>query len=704
VARHKPAAREAGAKKEAIGMPHAASRIRNVALVGHRGSGKTSLHEALLFEAGATTRLGTVMDGTTVSDADEDEKARGMSISASLASFQWRDVKVNLIDTPGEPSFVADALGALRVCESAVFVVNGVMGVEISTQRLWQRASELGVARLVFVNMLDRERADFFRTLESLKGAFGPHVVATEIPIGSEHEIRGVIDLVDMKAYEYDGSAHGKEIPIPDDLADRAQEYREKLMDEVAENSEALMERYLEGEEISHDEIVTALEDGTDHGHIFPVTCGVATTRLGADRLLDAIVDDLPSPVQHGGLEVDGMTLEPVEDGEMFAYVFKTRADPFAGRINLFRVYQGTVTHDTHVLNTRTHNKERIGQLLEPRGKDTDHADAFGPGDIGAVAKLKETRAGDWLAARDQPIQMPAIKLPAPVMAFHIEPKAKGDEDKVFTALRRLQEEDPTIDLHRDDQTGEQIVAGLSQIHVEVIVDRLKSRFGAEVELMPPRVPYQETIRGSARAHGRHKKQSGGRGQFGDCHIEIEPLADGDFEFVNSIKGGVIPGGFIPAVEKGVREAMDQGIVAGFPVKGVRVKVYDGSYHSVDSSEMAFKLAGSIAMKQALEQASPVLLEPIMLVTASVPESSVGDVMGDLSSRRGRPLGTEASGGMTEVKAEVPMSEMLSYAPDLRSITGGQGEYTMEFARYEEIPAHLAQKVVAKAAEKEVHA
>jgi elongation factor G len=704
VARHKPAAREAGAKKEAIGMPHAASRIRNVALVGHRGSGKTSLHEALLFEAGATTRLGTVMDGTTVSDADEDEKARGMSISASLASFQWRDVKVNLIDTPGEPSFVADALGALRVCESAVFVVNGVMGVEISTQRLWQRASELGVARLVFVNMLDRERADFFRTLESLKSAFGPHVVATEIPIGSEHEIRGVIDLVDMKAYEYDGSAHGKEIPIPDDLADRAQEYREKLMDEVAENSEALMERYLEGEEISHDEIVTALEDGTDHGHIFPVTCGVATTRLGADRLLDAIVDDLPSPVQHGGLEVDGMTLEPVEDGEMFAYVFKTRADPFAGRINLFRVYQGTVTHDTHVLNTRTHNKERIGQLLEPRGKDTDHADAFGPGDIGAVAKLKETRAGDWLAARDQPIQMPAIKLPAPVMAFHIEPKAKGDEDKVFTALRRLQEEDPTIDLHRDDQTGEQIVAGLSQIHVEVIVDRLKSRFGAEVELMPPRVPYQETIRGSAKAHGRHKKQSGGRGQFGDCHIEIEPLEGEEFEFVNAIKGGVIPGGFIPAVEKGVREAMDQGIVAGFPVKGVRVKVYDGSYHSVDSSEMAFKLAGSIAMKQALEQASPVLLEPIMLVTASVPESSVGDVMGDLSSRRGRPLGTEASGGMTEVKAEVPMSEMLSYAPDLRSITGGQGEYTMEFARYEEIPAHLAQKVVAKAAEEEVHA
>ena len=680
-------------------MPHAADRIRNVALVGHRGSGKTSLHEALLFEAGATTRLGSVADGTTVSDADEDEKARGMSISASLASFEWRDVKVNLIDTPGEPSFVADALGALRVCESAIFVINGVMGVEVSTRRLWERAQELGVARLVYVNMLDRERADFFRTLESLKAAFGPHVVATEIPIGFEHEIRGLIDLVDMKAYEY---ADGKctEIPIPDDLADQAQEYREKLMDEVAENSEALMERYLEGEEISHEEIVTALEDGTDHGHIFPVAIGVATTRLGADRLLDAIVDDLPSPVQHGGsVDVDGHLLEPDPDGEMFAYVFKTRADPFAGRINLFRVYQGTMTHDTQVLNTRAHNKERVGQLLSPRGKDVSHVDAFGPGDIGAVAKLKETHAGDWLAARDTPIHMPAVKLPAPVMAFSIEPKNKGDEDKVFTALRRLQEEDPTIDLHRDEQTGEQIVAGLSQIHVEVIVDRMKSRFGAEVSLKPPRVPYQETIRGSAKAHGRHKKQTGGRGQFGDCHIEIEPLEDGDFEFVNAIKGGVIPSGFIPAVEKGVLDAMREGAVAGYPVKGVRVKVFDGSYHTVDSSEMAFRLAGSIAMKQALEQAGAVLLEPIMLITCSVPEGSVGDVMGDLSSRRGRPIGTDAVGGMTEVKAEVPMSEMLSYAPDLRALTGGQGEYTLEFLRYEEIPAHLAQKVADKAKE-----
>jgi elongation factor G len=683
---------------------HRADRIRNVALVGHRGSGKTSLNEALLYQGGAINRLGSVTEGTTASDSDPDEQARQMSISASLSSFDWDGRKINLIDAPGEPSFVADAMSALRVCESAIFVVNAVMGVEVNTARLWQRAEELDLARMLFVNMLDRERADFFRALESLKGAFGPHVVATEIPIGSEHEVRGVIDLVDMKAYEYEGDDrdNAREIPVPDELRAQAQEYREKLMDEVAEVSDALMERYLEGEEISHEEIVNALKEGTNHGGIFPVVCGVATRNVGTNRLLDAIVEDLPSPVKHGALELggeDGITLEPDENKELFAFVFKTKADQFAGRINFFRVYQGVMRPDSHVLNTRAHAKERIGTLIVPQGREQDHADAFGPGDIGAVAKLKETRAGDWLAARDEPIAMPAIKLPQPVMAFAIESKAKGDEDKVFTSLRRLQEEDPTIDLHRDAQTGDQIVAGLSQIHVEVVVDRLKSRFGAEVTLKPPRVPYQETIRRSAKAHGRHKKQTGGRGQFGDCHIEIEPLeGDGSgFEFANAIKGGVIPHGFIPAVEKGCVEALAQGAVAGFPVKGVRVKLYDGSYHSVDSSEMAFKMAGSIAMKEALAQAGAVLLEPIMLVTLSIPDESVGDVIGDLNSRRGRPQGMEPSGGMTEVKAEVPMAEMLTYAPDLRALTGGQGDYTMEFVRYEEVPAHLAQKVINEA-------
>jgi elongation factor G len=679
-------------------------RIRNVALVGHRGSGKTSVNEALLFEAGATNRLGSVADGTTVSDSAADEKAREMSISASLSSFRWDDRKINLIDTPGEPSFIADALAALRVVEGAVFVVNGVMGVEVSTSRLWERAAELGLARIVFVNMLDRERADFFRTLDSLKKAFGQHVVATEIPIGAEHELQGVIDLIDMKAFRYDGAGreNSEEIEIPEELREQAQEYREKLMDEVAEVSDELMERYLEGEEISHDETVSALKTGVTEGHLFPVTCGAATRNLGIDRLLDAFVEDLPSPAKKGPVEVDGLVLEPDESKDMVALVFKTLADPYAGRLNLFRVLQGVVNHDTQVFNCRTHSKERIGQLLVPQGKESDHADEFGPGDIGAVAKLKETHAGDVLAEKDGEIPLGLPVMPRPVMAFAIEAKAKGDEEKMGTALRRLQEEDPTIDFHRDQQTGEQIVAGLTQIHVEVIVDRMKERFGAEVNLHPPRVPYREAIKGTARAHARYKKQTGGRGQFADCHIEIEPLTQGEgFEFVNSIKGGVIPGGFIPAVEKGVQEAMSTGTVAGYPVQDVRVTLYDGQHHSVDSSEMAFKICGSMAFKDAMENAQPVLMEPIMTITVAVPEEYVGDVIGDLNSRRGRPLGMEPKGAVTEVKAEVPMSEMLSYAPDLRAITGGQGEYSMELARYEQMPAHVAQQVVQEAQREE---
>ena len=677
-----------------------ADRIRNVVLVGHRGVGKTSLHEALLFEAGAIGRLGSVPDGSTVSDSDSDEQARQMSISAALRSFEWQGRKINLIDAPGDPSFIADALGAMRVCESAVFVINAVMGVEVSTARLWARAAELDIARMLFVNMLDRERADFFRTLEQLKGAFGPHVVATEIPIGSEHDVSGVVDLVDMKAFRQDSAERGgwSEIPIPPEEAELAREYREKLMDEVCEVSDALMERYLEGAEICHGEIVDALKEGTNHGKIFPVVCGVATRNLGTARLLDAIVEDLPSPVKHGSLKVGDVELTASEDAELFAYAFKTRADPFAGRINLLRVYQGVLRADSQVLNTREHVKERIGQLLVFAGRDVTHVSEFGPGDIGAVAKLKETRAGDWLAARDEPIEMPRPSLPAPVMAFAVEPRSRGDEEKVLASLRRLQEEDPTIDLHRDPQTGEQIVAGLSQVHVEVTVDRLRERFGVEVTLKPPRVPYRETIRRPASAHGRHKKQSGGRGQFGDCRIEIEPLRDPGhetgFEFIDSIKGGVIPSSFIPAVQKGVRETMDAGVLGGYPVQGVRVRLVDGAYHSVDSSEIAFRLAGAQAMRQALELADPVLLEPVMLVTLSVPEECVGDVIGDLNSRRGRPHGMEPAGGMTEIRAEVPMAEMLTYAPDLRSITQGQGDYTLEFLRYEEAPGHHAQKVL----------
>jgi elongation factor G len=685
----------------------APDRIRNVALVGHRGSGKTSLHEALLFEAGAVSRLGSVVDASTVSDSDSDEQARQMSISTTLSSLEWQGRKVNLLDAPGEPSFIADALAALRVCESAVFVVNAVTGVETTTTRLWARAAELDVARLLFVNMLDRDRADFFSTFESLKQRFGPHVVATEIPLGAGEGIEGVIDLLDMTAFRQISAERGgfEETPIPDAQMQLAVDYRERLMDEVSEISDALMERYLEGEQISHEEIAGTLKQGTNHGRIFPVVCGVATRNLGTTRLLDAIVEDLPSPVKHGPLRVGEVELTASEDAELFAYVFKTRADPYAGRVNLLRVYQGVLRHDTHVMNTRSSTRERIGQPIAFTGKGTEQVHEIGAGDMGAVAKLKDTHAGDWLVARwpipgsegadmDQ-LRMPQPALPAPVMAFAIEPGSRGEEEKVFASLRRLQEEDPTIDLHRDPQTGEQIVAGLSQVHVEVIVDRLRSRFGVEVTLKPPRVPYRETIRAAAKGHGRHKKQTGGRGQFGDCHIEVEPLPQGSgFEFVNQIKGGAIPSQFIPAVEKGVIEAMDAGPVAGYPVKDVRVTLLDGSFHAVDSSELAFKLAGGHAMKEALAQAQPVLLEPIMLVSVSVPDEHVGDVIGDLNSRRGRPQGMEPSEAITSIKAEVPMAEMLGYAPDLRSITQGQGDYTLELLRYEPAPSNLAKKVL----------
>jgi len=695
-------------------MSHkAADRIRNVALIGHRGSGKTSLHEALLFEAGIVNRLGRVEDGTTTSDYEPDEQAREMSIGAAVASFEHDGRKINLVDTPGDPSFIADTVATLRVVDAAVVVVNAVMGVEVHTERLWERADRQGLARLVYVNMLDRERADFFRALESLQGAFGNHVVATEIPIGSEHEVSGVVDLIDMKAFVAQSEGRGAPAPqdIPDELAEQAQEYREKLMDEVAENSDELMERYLEGEEIDHDEIVTVLKRGVTDGRIFPVTCGVATKNLGTTRLLEALVEDLPSPAMRGpvtALGEDGEEIEiaPDEDGELVAYVFKTLADPYAGRLNLFRVFSGVIRGDSQVTNVTRRAKERIGQILVPGGKEHEQIDELGAGDIGAVAKLKETRAGDVLAGKDAKISFPPLDLPAPVMAFAFEPKTKGDEDKAASAIRRLEEEDPTLDVHRDQQTGEQIIAGLTQVHVEVIVDRMKNRFGAEIELHPPRVPYLEAIRKSAKAHGRYKKQTGGRGQFGDCHIEIAPGDSGSgYEFIDEIKGGAIPKGFIPAVEKGVAEAMQHGTLAGYPVKDLQVRLYDGQYHRVDSSENAFKVAGSMAFKDAMEQADPVLLEPIMLLTVSVPEDVVGDVVGDLNSRRGRPLGMEAKGSATEIKAEVPMAEVLDYARDLRQITGGRGDYTMEFTRHEEIPSHLAQKVISEArSEEEVRA
>jgi elongation factor G len=666
------------------------SKIRNVAVVGHRGTGKTSLVEAMLFQAGATNRLGSVEGSSTVSDWDEDEQRRQMSLAASVCHALWQERKINLVDTPGDPGFQADTLAALRVVEGALFAVNGVNGVEVQTTRNWERADALGLCRVVFVTMLDRERADFFAALEQLRGQLSDRCVAVQIPIGHEHELKGIVDLFHMRAYmDPGGEREAKPVDIPDDIAAQAAEYREQLVDSVVETDEALMERYLEEGEVSGDELAAALKNAVVAGELFPVACGVPTKNLGTTGLLDLLVEGIPSPAKKP-LEAG------VDGGGPAAFIFKTVADPFAGRINVFRVLAGTLSSDSNLVNARTHGKERVGQLLLLQGKEHEPAEDFGEGDIGAVAKLKETGTGDVLLTEDKPIDLAPLDFPQPVMSFAVAPKAKGDEEKMASALRRLHEEDPTLTLRRDEQTGEQLLGGLSQIHVEVAVERLRRRFGVEVDLHQPRVPYLETIRKESRAQGRYKKQTGGRGQFGDCQIVLEPLPGHEgYEFVDKIVGGVIPQGFRPAVDKGIQEAMVHGELAGAPVTGVRVLLVDGSYHSVDSSEMAFKIAGSLAFKSAYEKADPVLLEPIMSLDAVVPDDSVGAVNGDLNSRRGRLLGMEPAGaGLTSIRAEVPMADVLTYSQSLTSLTGGRGDYTLGFLRYEEVPSHIAQKVM----------
>jgi elongation factor G len=672
-------------------------KIRNVAVVGHRGVGKTSLVEAMLFQSGAVNRLGTVEAGTTVADWDEDEQRRKMSLAASICHAEWQGRKINLLDTPGDPGFVGDALSAMRVVEGALVVASAVMGVEVGTSRVWRRAEELGLSRVVVINMLDRERADFFRALGHFKEQLSDKCVAVHLPIGTEHELTGVVDLLHMCAYiSPEGGKESGPAEIPAELADQVQEYREKLLDAVVETDEALMERYLEGQELDPADVAHALKDAVTRGEVFPVACTVATKNLGTTAMLDLLVEGVPSPQKKG-------TLIELEGATTAAFVFKTIADPFAGRINLFRVYAGTVNSDSQLVDARTHAKERIGTLMVMEGKEHTNVDAIGPGDIGAVAKLKEVQTGDLLIDKEVTLEIPEIGFPEPVMSFAVTPKAKGDEEKVATALRRLGEEDPTVQLKRDPQTGEQLLSGLSQMHVEVTVERLKRRFGTDVELHQPRVPYLETIRKPARAQGKYKKQTGGRGQYGDCHIEIEPTDDHTgYEFLDKIVGGVIPQSFRPAVDKGIQEAMTRGELAGAPVQGVRVKLVDGSYHNVDSSEMAFKIAGSMAFKSAYEKADPVLLEPIMELEVHVPDEAVGAVNGDLNSRRGRLQGMEPHAGMTSIRAEVPMAEVLTYGPALTSMTGGRGDYHMHFLRYEEVPAHVAQKVMAEfAKEKE---
>ena len=669
-------------------MPIEAGKIRNVAVVGHRGTGKSSLVEALLFQAGKTNRLGTIEAGTTVSDWDEDEQRRQMSLSASLCACEWQGRKLNFIDTPGDSGFQADTVASLRVVEGALVVVSGVMGVEVNTARVWSRAEELELSRVVYINMLDRERADFYRVLSAVQEQLSDRCIAIQLPIGAEHELTGVVDLLHNCAYlDPNGEREGDPVPIPDELASTVEEYRTKLLDAVVETDEVLMERYLSGEEIPAEDIAAALKNAVTRDEIYPVACGVATKNLGAHALLDLIVEGVPSPAKKGS---------PIEtDANVAAFVFKTVADPFAGRISIFRVYAGEVKSDTTLVNHRDHSKERLGSLMTLDGKEHEKAAGFGAGDIGAVAKLKEVQTGDVLVDAEHDLEPPALGFPEPVMTFAVSAKTKGDEDKVAQALRRLGEEDPTLRLSRDQQTGEELLSGMSQVHVEVAVERARRRFGVEMELHQPRVPYVETIKGEARAHGRYKKQTGGRGQFGDCHIVLEPLDDHvGYEFVDKIVGGVIPQGFRPAVDKGIQEALQHGNLAGAPVQGVRVTLVDGSYHNVDSSEMAFKIAGSMAFRSAYEQAQPVLLEPIMELEVTVPDEAVGSINGDLNSRRGRLHGMEPKGGMTTIKAEVPMAEVLTYNQALTSLTGGRGDYHMQFLRYEEVPAHIAQKLI----------
>jgi elongation factor G len=676
------------------------AKIRNIALVGHRGTGKTSLFEALLFDAGAVTRLGSVSDGTSVSDWDEDEKKRQMSLSAGLAHVDRGGLSFNFIDTPGDSSFLADAIASLQVVETALVVVNTVLGVEVQTERLWDRAAARGLGRVIVCNMLDRERADFDHALDLLQESFGAQVVAVQLPIGKEHDFGGVVDLLSMKAYTYAGGK-AAEGDVPADLADAAAAARDKLIDAVASTNDDLAEKYLMEEEITTEELNAAFATAVATAQLFPVACVSATSNVAVDHLFDVLALT-PSPVAvpapravKGEDEVE-LACDPSKPA--VAFVFKTLADPFSGHVNVFRVFQGTVSGDSQVVVARDGHKERLGQLLKTMGKDNKPTDALVAGDIGAIAKLKDVVTGDTLSAEADGVAFAAIEFPAPLMSFAITAKSKGEEDKVISALRRLSEEDPMLEVHRDDQTGEMIVGGMSQVHVEVTVARMKRRFGVEVELKPPRVPYRETIKGSAKAEGKHKKQTGGRGQFADTWMQVSPKPRGDgFEFVDKIVGGAIPRNFIPAVEKGVRAAMAEGFLAGYPVVDVEVQLYDGKFHPVDSSDMAFQIAGSLGFKAAAEKAQPVLLEPVMNVEITVPEESVGDIIGDLNSRRGRVLGTTPRGHNNVVAAEVPLAEMLTYAPDLTSMTGGRGDYHMELLRYDEVPAHLTAKIVEQA-------
>ncbi|MFB3815578.1 MAG: elongation factor G [Terriglobales bacterium] len=682
------------------------ANIRNVALVGHGDAGKTQLVSAMLYTAGSTQRLGHVDDGTTVTDYDDEEIQRSMSIALALAHAEWNRNKINFVDTPGFNMFVHEAKMAMPAVESAIVVVDGVAGVEVVTEKVWQYADEYEMPRIVVASRMDRERADASRVLESVTGAFGRTVVPVQLPIGSEKNLSGVVDLVKMKAFTYElgGNGKGKEADIPANMKDAAQAAHDKLVEMVAEGNDALMEKFFDQGTLPEQDLLAGLRDAIKERRIVPMLFASGLGNIGADRLLDFIVDYLPSAVSRATVAAapasgDGQPAQrKVSDSEpASAFVFKTVSDPFAGRITYFKVYSGVVKNDAVLQNFSKSTSEKLAHLSIMQGKQAVPVNELRAGDIGAVAKLKDTVTGDALGDKVSPIEFPKVKLPEPAITFAIQPKSRADEDKLSNVYK-LMEEDPMLRFFRDEQTKEFLIAGTGQQHIEVVVSRLKKRYNTEVTLQAPKVPYRETIRGKADVQGRHKKQTGGHGQFGDCRIKMEPLPrGGNFEFVNEIFGGAIPKNFIPAVEKGIVEAAQRGYLAGFPVVDFKVVLYDGSYHEVDSNELSFKTAGRIAFKKAMEQAKPTLLEPIMNVEITVPDEFAGTIMGDLNSRRGRIQGMDNKGGKTVIRAEVPMAEMLTYGTDLTSMTQGRGSFNMEMDHYDIVPAQQQEKIIAAA-------
>jgi len=681
-----------------------AASIRNVALVGHSGSGKTQLASAMLTDAGMVNRFGKVDEGTTVTDFDEEEISRKHTLSASLAYVEWNKQKINLIDTPGIGNFLSDARAALHVADAALVVVDAVAGVMVQTEKVWAACDELALPRLVVLNRLDRDRASLERSLQSLHDACSRTVTPIQLPIGEEKAFKGVVDLVTRKAFIYQTDESGKftEAAVPADMTARVDAAREALIEMVAEADEKLMEKFFEAGTLTDEELVAGLRGATIAGKIFPLACTSATLNIGIQPLLDAIVALLPSPAERPfkGVARDGAEVARTADEKkpLSAFVWKTIADPFAGRITMFRVVTGALKSDSTLHNKTKDTAERLGNVFALQGKTQTTVPEMRAGDLGAVAKLKDTLTNDTLADKSEPVTYPAIKFPEPVLSYAIEPKSRGDEDKISTSMHRLEEEDPSIKYSRDTQTKELLLSGQGQLHIEVTVAKLKRRFGVDVNLKPPRIPYRETIKASTEAHGRHKKQTGGHGQFGDCKIKVEPLQRGaDFEFVDDIFGGSIPRQFIPAVEKGIQDARTRGYLAGYPMVDFRVTVYDGSYHDVDSNELSFKLAGSLAFKDAMTRARPTILEPIMNVEVYAPSDFAGDLMGDLNGRRGRIGGMDTRGQTTVIKAQVPMAEMLTYEQHLTSATGGRGSYHMEYSHYDEVPSQLQSKIIAAA-------